>query len=178
MTRGKSARGLKYSNVFTVEVPGVYLNPGIDVLVLNYDYTPLNIVKGRRAIVLLMKQRAQKVSEKVIRLLKYIKMPLSRAAREKPTKVGIYRRDGYTCQYCGSTRSLTIDHLIPKSRGGTDCWENLTLACGPCNVKKGNKLLQQTGMVLKRKPRPPLPKVVEVVQQSNDPEWSKFGFFS
>jgi hypothetical protein len=164
--------------VSIVEVQDVQLSPEIDVLVLNYDYTPLNIVKGRRAIVLLMKQRAQKVSEKVIRLLKYIKMPLSRAAREKPTKTGIYRRDGYACQYCGSTRSLTIDHLIPKSRGGTDCWQNLLLACSNCNVKKGNKLLHQTGMVLKRNPRPPLPKVVETVQQSTDPEWSQFGFFS
>jgi 5-methylcytosine-specific restriction endonuclease McrA len=178
MTRVKNVRDRKYSNVSIAEVQAVHLSPGIDVLVLNYDYTPLNIVKGRRAIVLLMKQRAQRVSEKVIRLLKYTRIPLSRAAREKPTKVGIYRRDGYTCQYCGSTRSLTIDHLIPKSRGGTDSWENVLIACSTCNVKKGNKLLQQTGMVLKRKPRAPLPKVVEVVQQSTDPEWSQFGFFS
>ncbi len=153
------------------------LSPEIEVLVLNFDYTPLNIVRGRRAIVLLLKNRAQRVSEKVIRLLKYIKMPLSRAAREKPTKTGIYRRDGYSCQYCGSTRSLTIDHVIARSRGGQDTWENLVLACSKCNVKKADRPLQQTGMVLKRKPRPPLPKVVETVQQTKDPEWSAYGFF-
>ncbi len=153
------------------------LSPEIEVLVLNFDYTPLNIVRGRRAIVLLLKNRAQRVSEKVIRLLKYIKMPLNRAAREKPTKTGIYRRDGYSCQYCGSTRSLTIDHVIARSRGGQDTWENLVLACSKCNVKKADRPLQQTGMVLKKKPRPPLPKVVETVQQSKDPEWATYGFF-
>lgn len=153
------------------------LSPEIEVLVLNFDYTPLNIVRGRRAIVLLLKNRAQRVSEKVIRLLKYIKMPLSRAAREKPTKAGIYRRDGYSCQYCGSTRSLTIDHVIPKSKGGLDVWENVALCCENCNTKKADKLLQYTGMVLKRKPRPPLPKVMETLQQSKDPEWATYGFF-
>jgi hypothetical protein len=154
------------------------LSPEIEVLVLNFDYTPLNIVRGRRAIVLLLKNRAQRVSEKVIRLLKYIKMPLNRAAREKPTKTAIYRRDNYSCQYCGSTRSLTIDHVIPRSRGGLDTWENLALSCSRCNVKKADKLLQYTGMVLRKKPRPPLPRVVDTVQQSKDPEWSQYGFFS
>lgn len=154
----------------------LFPSPDINVLVLNFDYTPLNIVQGRRAIVLLLKDRAQMVSERVIRLRFYVSMPLSRTAREKPTKAAIYRRDNNTCQYCGSTRSLTIDHLIPKCKGGEDSWTNLTLACAVCNTRKGSRTPEQVGLKLKKKPRPPLPKVVEIVQRSTDPEWSQYAY--
>lgn len=154
------------------------LSPYCQVLVLNFDYTPLNIVAGKRAIVLLLKQRAQKISNQVIRLLKYIRIPLSRAAREKPSKSAIYRRDNHSCQYCGSTRNLTIDHLIPKCRGGLDTWENLLIACSGCNTEKGDKPLQNTRLRLKRKPKPPLPRVMEAVQKTVNPEWLQYGFFS
>ena len=159
-----------------VQVKDLFPSPDINVLVLNFDYTPLNIVQGRRAIVLLLKDRAQMVSERVIRLRFYVSMPLSRTAREKPTKAAIYRRDNNTCQYCGSTRSLTIDHLIPKCRGGEDSWTNLTLACAVCNTRKGSRTPEQVGLKLKKKPRPPLPKVVEIVQRSTDPEWSQYAY--
>ncbi len=159
-----------------VQVRDTFPDPDTNVLVLNFDYTPLNIVQGRRAIVLLLKDRAQRLSEKVIRLRFYVSMPLSRTAREKPTKAAIYRRDNNTCQYCGSTRSLTIDHLIPRCRGGADTWENLALACAACNTKKGSKTPGQVGLRLRRKPRPPLPKVVEIVQRSTDPEWSQYAY--
>lgn len=154
------------------------INPHISILVLNFDYTPLNIVQGRRAIVLLLKDRAQYVSAKVIRLKSYITLPLSRTAKEKPTKAAIYRRDGHTCQYCGSTRNLTIDHLVPRCRGGEDSWQNLCLACSACNSLKGHKSLEQSGLRLARRPRPPLPKVIEIVQKSTDPEWSQFSYRS
>jgi 5-methylcytosine-specific restriction endonuclease McrA len=169
---------MKLLNASFAEVLGTDMLPGpdINVLVLNFDYTPLNIVQGRRAIVLLLKDRAQRVSERVIRLKFYVSMPLSRTAREKPTKAAIYRRDNNTCQYCGSTRSLTIDHLIPKCRGGADLWENLVLACSKCNTVKGHKTPEQAGLKLSRKPRPPLPKVVEIVQRSTDPEWSQYAY--
>lgn len=153
------------------------LSPYCQILVLNFDYTPLNIVAGKRAIVLLLKQRAQRISDRVIRLLKYIRIPLSRAAREKPTKSAIYRRDNHSCQYCGSTRNLTIDHLIPRCRGGQDTWENLVIACSKCNTEKGDKPLQNTRLRLKKKPKPPLPKVMETVQRSSDSEWHQYGFF-
>lgn len=159
-----------------VQVKDLFPSPDINVLVLNFDYTPLNIVQGRRAIVLLLKDRAQMVSERVIRLRFYVSMPLSRTAREKPTKAAIYRRDNNTCQYCGSTRSLTIDHLIPKCKGGEDSWTNLTLACAVCNTRKGSRTPEQVGLKLKKKPRPPLPKVVEIVQRSTDPEWSQYAY--
>lgn len=151
-------------------------NPNVNVLVLNFDYTPVNIVAGRRAIVLLLKDRAQYVSEKVIRLRSYVPLPLSRTAKEKPTKAAIYRRDNHTCQYCGSTRNLTIDHLVPRCRGGGDSWENTLLACSTCNTRKGSKTPEQVGLKLKRKPRPPLPKVVELVQRSTDPEWGPYRY--
>jgi len=157
-------------------VTEVLPSPDINVLVLNLDYTPLNIVQGRRAIVLLLKDRAQRVSERVIRLRFYVSMPLSRTAREKPTKAAIYRRDNNTCQYCGSTRSLTIDHVIPRCRGGDSSWTNLTLACATCNTRKGSKTPEQVGLKLRRKPKPPLPKVVEIVQRSTDPEWSQYAY--
>lgn len=159
-----------------VQVRDLFPSPDINVLVLNFDYTPLNIVQGRRAIVLLLKDRAQMVSERVIRLRFYVSMPLSRTAREKPTKAAIYRRDNNTCQYCGSTRSLTIDHLVPKCKGGEDSWTNLTLACAVCNTRKGSRTPEQVGLKLKKKPRPPLPKVVEIVQRSTDPEWSQYAY--
>jgi hypothetical protein len=164
-------------SVYFAKVLEMQLSPYCQVLVLNFDYTPLNIVAGRRAIVLLLKQRAQKVSDTVIRLLKYIRVPLSRAAREKPTKSAIYRRDNHCCQYCGSTRNLTIDHLIPRCRGGLDTWENLVIACSKCNTEKGDKPLQNTRLRLRKKPKPPLSRVMETVQRSTDSEWSQYGFF-
>jgi 5-methylcytosine-specific restriction endonuclease McrA len=150
--------------------------PTEHILVLNFDYTPVNIVLGRRAIVLVLKEKAKPVSGRVIRLNNYVPLPLSRTAKEKPTKAAIYRRDNQTCQYCGSTRNLTIDHLIPRCRGGADSWENLLLACSKCNTVKGHKTPEQAGLRLRKKPRPPLPKVIEIVQRSNDPEWSQYAF--
>ena len=152
------------------------VNPSDYILVLNFDYTPLNIVAGRRAIVLLLKDRAQWISDRVIRLRSYVFMPISRTAKEKPTKSAIYRRDNNTCQYCGSTRNLTVDHLVPRCRGGMDTWDNLLIACSRCNTMKGHKTLEQSGLRLKRKPRPPLPKVIEIVQKSSDPEWSRYAY--
>lgn len=153
------------------------IDPDSQVLVLNFDFTPLNIVRGRRAIVLIIKAKAMLISEKVIRLVKFIyHHPISRASREKPTKAAIYRRDNYSCQYCGSTRNLTVDHLVPKSKGGGDTWDNLLLACSKCNTLKGSRSLEQTGFKLKRKPGPPLPKVIEVVQKTTDPEWRQYAY--
>lgn len=152
------------------------ISPAEKILVLNFDFTPLNVVLGRRAIVLLLKEKAQRVSSRVIRLMKYIYTPISRRAKEKPTKAAIYRRDNNTCQYCGSTRSLTIDHVIPRSRGGDSSWTNVTLACSTCNTRKGSKTPEQVGLKLRRKPRPPLPRVVEIVQRSTDPEWSQYAY--
>jgi 5-methylcytosine-specific restriction endonuclease McrA len=164
------------SSASFVEARGNVFSPFENILVLNFDYTPVNIILGRRAIVLILKDKAKTVSGRVIRLNSYVPLPLSRTAKEKPTKAAIYRRDNQTCQYCGSTRNLTIDHLIPRCRGGADSWENLLLACSRCNTVKGHKTPEQAGLRLLRKPRPPLPKVIEIVQKSDDPEWSEYAF--
>lgn len=89
----------------------------------------------------------------VIRLSSYIKVPYKRI---ELSRKNIIRRDGYCCQYCGTkTHELTIDHVIPKSRGGTDSWENLVSACKICNNKKGNRTPEEAGMPLIARPRKP-----------------------
>jgi 5-methylcytosine-specific restriction endonuclease McrA len=92
----------------------------------------------------------------------------------KPTRALIYQRDDHTCQYCGSQKRLTIDHVVPKSRGGQDTWENMVVACSSCNTKKGNTLLEQTGMKLKRTPRPMENKIILKLYKSNVSEWKSY----
>jgi 5-methylcytosine-specific restriction endonuclease McrA len=68
----------------------------------------------------------------------------------------IFKRDKYQCQYCGSRQNLTLDHLIPRCRGGSHSWDNLVTACQPCNGKKGDRTPEQAGMILKNPPKAPL----------------------
>ncbi len=152
------------------------IHPHTTVLVLNSSYEPLHITSGKRAIVLLLKEKAQFLSSRVIRLFNYIRVPLSKIVSHKPSRSMIYKRDNNSCQYCGSTRSLTIDHVIPRSRGGNDSWNNLVLACSRCNVKKGNKFLEQTGMRLLRKPRAPYNKMEFALNNCKVSEWVEYTF--
>ena len=137
------------------------------VLVLNASYEPLNITTWRRATVLMLKGKAESLEEDssrrlrpdtllptVIRLRQYVRVPF----RELPlTRKNILQRDNNCCQYCGySGNKLSIDHVIPRSRGGGDTWENVTTACLPCNVMKGNRTPKEAEMPLKREPRKPL----------------------
>jgi 5-methylcytosine-specific restriction endonuclease McrA len=140
------------------------------VLVLNSTYEPVNVCSLHRAIVLLLKGKAETVevagttvrSERaslpvphVIRLFHYVRLP--RAESRRISRHAILARDGYRCQYCGSTRHLTLDHIVPRSRGGTTSWDNVVTSCAPCNTKKGACLPWEVGMAPARKPRPPLP---------------------
>jgi 5-methylcytosine-specific restriction endonuclease McrA len=140
------------------------------VLVLNSTYEPVNVCSTRRAVVLLLKEKAEVVeageglirSERavfvapvVIRLRSYVRIP--RADSRRLSRRAILARDGFRCQYCGSTRHLTIDHIVPRSRGGPTSWENVVTSCAPCNVRKGACLPSEVGMSTSRKPRPPLP---------------------
>ena len=88
----------------------------------------------------------------VIRLKRYARVPFQYIVLSRRN---ILKRDGNKCQYCGSSSDLTIDHIIPKSRGGGDTWENLTAACNKCNNKKGSRTPKEAGMVLARKPYRP-----------------------
>jgi 5-methylcytosine-specific restriction endonuclease McrA len=140
------------------------------VLVLNSTYEPMNVCSVHRAIVLILKGKAESLevgaglirSERsalaaplVIRLLHYVRIP--RADGRRLSRRAILARDGYRCQYCGTTRHLTIDHVIPRSRGGVSSWENVVTSCAPCNVRKGAFLPSEVGMSPSRKPRPPVP---------------------
>jgi 5-methylcytosine-specific restriction endonuclease McrA len=140
------------------------------VLVLNSSYEPVNVCSLHRAVVLLLKGKAETIetagttmrSERaalpvpqVIRLLHYVRLP--RAEGRRLSRHAVLARDGFRCQYCGSARHLTIDHIVPRSRGGTTSWDNVVTSCAPCNVRKGACLPSEVGMAPSRKPRPPLP---------------------
>lgn len=155
---------------------GLAIQPNTSVLVLNSSYEPLNITSWKRAIVLLLKEKAQVLSNRVIRLLNYVKVPLSKIISHKPSRAMIYKRDNHTCQYCGSTKRLTIDHVLPRCRGGQDTWENLVVACSTCNTKKGDKFLEQTGMKLVRNPRAPFNKMQFALYNCDIEEWKEYSF--
>jgi 5-methylcytosine-specific restriction endonuclease McrA len=136
-------------------------------LVLNASYEPLSVVPGRRAVVLILADKAEMVhrSEEVIRserlqipapsvvrLRYFVKVPYNR--RAAVSRSGVFARDGHRCQYCG-TRADSIDHVVPRSRGGTHVWENLVAACRRCNAFKRDRLLEHTSMRLRRRPSVP-----------------------
>lgn len=137
------------------------------VLVLNSDYTPLNVTTIRRGFILVIKGKAEVLREDtqrivttigefvrplVIRLLNYVRFS---SAPLKLNRKRLYRRDDSQCVYCGSKKSLTIDHVLPKSRGGKNTWGNLVTCCNPCNIKKGNRTPDEAGMKLRQKPYEP-----------------------
>jgi 5-methylcytosine-specific restriction endonuclease McrA len=141
------------------------------VLVLNASYEPLNVTSVRRAHVLVFKGKAEVLEEldqplrsasdtypwpHVIRLVHYVKVP--RAVQRKISRRALFARDGWACVYCGSTNGrLTLDHVVPRSRGGDSVWENVVTSCAPCNLRKGNRSLEEARMKLMRPPRPPQP---------------------
>jgi len=141
-----------------------------NVLVLNQDYQPLSVCSVQRSMKLLFLEKAELLHDdpdlklrtvneeyaypSVIRLRNYIRIPYTKIVLSRRN---VMRRDDFTCQYCNSKSDLTIDHVIPKSRGGKDTWENLTTACNTCNVKKGNRTPEEAKMPLKRKPFRPIP---------------------
>jgi len=156
----------------TEEVTAFHSKDGVlntPVLVLNRNYEPLNVVSAKRAIVLLMKGKAEMVKPanglvihaareripvpSVVRLMVYARRP---PARVRLNRRSILIRDDYTCQYCGYRGpGLTIDHVIPKDKGGKTDWDNLVACCTRCNSKKGNRTPEEAGMTLRKKPRKP-----------------------
>ena len=152
------------------------ITPHQTVLVLNSSYEPINFTSWKRAVVLLLKEKAQVLSGRVIRLLNYVKLPLTKIMNISPSRSMIYKRDNHTCQYCGSRSKLTIDHVIPRSKGGQDTWENLVVACSKCNTKKGSMLLEQTGMTLARKPRAPINKMIFDLDKTCVEEWKQYNY--
>ena len=153
-------------------MPRGYSFRGVEhVLVLNASYEPLNVCTVRRAHVLVFKGKAEVVEQldrplcsatdtfarpHVIRLLLYVRVP--RTAQRKISRRALFARDGWRCVYCGTSGGrLTLDHVVPRSKGGESVWENVVTACAPCNLRKGDRSLEQVGMELKATPRPPQP---------------------
>ena len=145
-----------------------------NILVLNSDYSPINICDGRRAIVLLLKEKAHMITEKVIRLLNYIRLPYKKLMENRPTRSLIMKRDGYKCLYCGCIENLTLDHIMPQSRGGNNEWTNLATCCGSCNVKKGNRTPGEAEMPLTKQVKRPYNKLHLTINTSNVSDWKEF----
>ncbi len=138
------------------------------VLVLNANYEPLNVCNMQRAIGLLLAGKARLLEDgrgwihtsrtrypkpSVIKLENMVRRPRPRV---KLSKREIFRRDNYTCQYCGrQTHHLTIDHVIPRHRGGGHRWDNLVAACPACNRRKGGRTHTEAGMTLRHRPGEP-----------------------
>jgi len=91
-----------------------------------------------------------------------------------PSRHLIYKRDNYQCQYCGSKKDLTIDHVSPRCKGGDDTWTNLVTACSSCNVKKGSKTLKEAGLVLNNTPKAPISKVMLDLEKTTISEWKEY----
>lgn len=136
-------------------------------LVLNATYEPLCVVSSRRALMLLLDHKAEMLhpsdrvvrSEKlrfeepsVVRMYYYVRVPYH--ARAALNRRAVFARDGHKCQYCGA-EAESIDHVIPKSRGGRHAWDNVVAACRACNFHKRDRLLEEIGMRLRHPPGPP-----------------------
>jgi len=160
------------------------------VLVLNASYEPVNVCTVRRATVLVLKERAEIVERgaeslhaervslprpSVIRLLRYVHVPRSTFSR-RITRRAVFARDGWRCQYCGDNKgTLTVDHVVPRSKGGTSTWENIVTCCAACNRRKADRLPDQAGMVPLRRPRPPSPTIFVRVAVPRLPEsWLRY----
>jgi 5-methylcytosine-specific restriction endonuclease McrA len=137
------------------------------VLVLNATFEPLSVVSGRRAVVLVLAERAEHLhgtgrvlrSERlvieepsVVRLTRFVQVPYDRP--QALSRRAVFVRDEHRCQYCGA-RADSIDHVVPRSRGGTHTWENVVAACRRCNTRKRDRLLHETPFILRKAPRPP-----------------------
>jgi 5-methylcytosine-specific restriction endonuclease McrA len=160
-----------------------------EVLVLNQSYEPLNLCRVRRAIVLVFRGTAEVVENgrgefhsateiftipSVIKLAYHVKRPYH---QRKLTRLEVFNRDEYTCQYCGKKdRNLTLDHVIPRRLGGEHCWENIVTACTHCNRRKGGHLLSETGMKLLRQPKAPRSRGFYLPHGyvNNHDEWQKY----
>jgi 5-methylcytosine-specific restriction endonuclease McrA len=156
-------------------------------LVLNATFEPLCVVSIRRAVVLVLKQKAELVHEdggsfhserltlpipSVIRLKNFVKVPYR--ARVSLSRRAIFVRDSFACQYCGHAAE-NVDHVIPRSRGGRHVWENVVAACKRCNTTKENRLPHEVGLHLKTKPAAPRETVWIIVAVGRvDPKWEPY----
>ncbi len=157
------------------------------VLLLNASHEPLAVVTDRRALVLVVAGKAECLVERpsgpvrspsvslavpaVVRLRRYVRVPYP--APPTVTRAGVLKRDGRRCAYCQS-RADTVDHVVPRSRGGGHTWENCVACCVRCNVRKADRLLEELGWALSIAPRPPRRGVLGRLwsTEETDPAWA------
>ncbi len=156
-------------------------------LVLNASYEPLCVVPVRRAVILVLKQKAEVVHEadkalhservvfqapSVIRLVQFVKVPFR--SKVPLNRRAVFARDAHRCQYCHGPAE-NIDHVMPRSKGGAHAWDNVVACCKPCNARKGDSLLENTNMVLRRRPAVPQARTWMLVALGNvSPEWEPY----
>jgi len=158
------------------------------VLVLNLDHSPVAVVTVQKALVLTFLDKVsclryydalmiRTVTREfrypaVVRLNEYKPIPFKGVMLNRNN---LFRRDGHECQYCGSRKHLTIDHVVPRSKGGPTSWTNLITACNPCNVQKGSRTPEQAGMLLRKQPyRPSLSHFLAEYAEKHAEEWMPF----
>ncbi len=165
------------------------------VLVLNSTFEPIHVTAVRRALVLMLKGVAQMEETgparvhsprealpvpSVIRLLSYRHIPQQTRALSRKN---ILLRDRYTCQFCSkqfSSSELTLDHVLPRSRGGPTSWENLVACCYECNNRKGDRTPEEAGIQLERRPRPftlHTSRQLMRLMGRHDEKWRKYLFY-
>ncbi len=156
-------------------------------LVLNASYEPLSVVPARRALVLVLSEKAELLhatdasfrsqwvtlaEPSVVRLNYYVKVPYQ--ARIGLSRRSVFARDGHRCQYCGGAAE-NIDHIVPRSKGGTHTWENVVAACRPCNNHKQDHLLHETTLSLRGKPMVPRERIWALaVTGGLRPDWEPY----
>lgn len=144
------------------------------VVVFSQNYLPLSRINIKRAIVLLVSGKAEPLNlthntiqtipvhspSMVLQVPEHIRLTFSGTERlwkvPPVNRREVLRRDHYSCQYCGSTRQLTLDHVLPRSKGGQHTWDNVVAACERCNARKGDRTPAQAGMPLRNQPKAPI----------------------
>lgn len=156
-------------------------------LLLNASFEPLCVVPVRRAVVLVLKEKAEIVcrnggelrSERtvmpipsVIRLVHFVRVPFR--TRVPLSRRAVFARDGHRCQYCNGPAE-NLDHVVPRSRGGEHSWENVVASCRACNARKKDRLLGETHLVLRHRPITPHAALWLVVTAGSiDPSWEPY----
>jgi hypothetical protein len=155
------------------------------VLVLNADYSPLNVTSVFKGFNLVNRGKAEilKTSDKplstgfktfarplIIRLLNYVRY---RAGKLKINRQRLFKRDNFQCTYCGTKKNLTIDHIIPKSRGGGNTWQNLITCCSSCNRYKDDRTPEEANMKMLFNPYEPSI-FSDVINPSIENVWKDF----
>ncbi len=151
------------------------------IVVFSRNYLPVSRINIKRAVVLLLTGRAEPLDLlpgpvwKVCSPSIVIEVPpqirLTHRGTERMWKIPpvnrreVFRRDHGSCQYCGTTRHLTLDHVVPLSKGGPHSWTNVVTACEACNQRKGDRTPEQAGMILKNQPKPPIHPTVAFSEQ-------------